>query len=398
MSDGGQPAVVNRLLLSNSNSDSASTSSSYPYAYLTTNTCSLDFTDLKNREKVVVHELAEEELGTLKASGSSSSMGWRDVPFGAPSVASLKETLMAETNGINGLESVDHEDVQRAAKLFYRDGFVVVADVVPEDILNELKEACMSLVRSMVRCDAHRKGNRGSHRYSFSEAFESGSCLHLRPWARLVDMPRLTPVLQHIFDSPDYRLAGAGGDFVLPGAIGYQPLHTDLNDRVAYKSSEGGAEVHGAFRDPRGILTVRDLPCPFLSCNVVLENIDRLDGPMRHIPGTQHSREATPSLSDEPAWMRFSTLCPLRAASVIIRDVRAWHGGTPNLSDNTVRILPNVEFFAPWYRERIARPLMPLEVWRSDALSDYARELSRDVVEVAGEIEVDVRFSDTVAY
>jgi hypothetical protein len=38
----------------------------------------------------------------------------------------------------------------------------------------------------------------------------------------------------------------------------------------------------------------------------------------------------------------------------MIRDVRAWHGGTPNLSDAT-RAIPNLEFYAPWFRE----PMVP---------------------------------------
>jgi hypothetical protein len=36
----------------------------------------------------------------------------------------------------------------------------------------------------------------------------------------------------------------------------------------------------------------------------------------------------------------------------MVRDVRAWHGGTPNLSDE-VRSIPNLEFYAPWFREPV---------------------------------------------
>ncbi len=50
--------------------------------------------------------------------------------------------------------------------------------------------------------------------------------------------------------------------------------------------------------------------------------------------------------------MRLSTVCPAPAGAVMIRDVRAWHGGTPNLSDAT-RSIPNLEFYAPWFREPI---------------------------------------------
>ena len=50
--------------------------------------------------------------------------------------------------------------------------------------------------------------------------------------------------------------------------------------------------------------------------------------------------------------MRLSTVAPVPAGSMMIRDVRAWHGGTPNFSDE-VRAIPNLEFYAPWFREPI---------------------------------------------
>jgi hypothetical protein len=74
--------------------------------------------------------------------------------------------------------------------------------------------------------------------------------------------------------------------------------------------------------------------------------------------------------------MRLSTVCPAPAGAVQIRDVRAWHGGTPNLSDE-VRAIPNVEYYAPWFRE----PMIP-GISRADhlALSEHAQRLTRFVV------------------
>ena len=345
--------------------------SPYPYAHDRANGTSLDLRNAANWAK------PEEEDGDDAEPGN---LGWRDVPRDDPSVDALRKALAAN-NGLKGVQMVSPEDVALAASLFYRDGFVVLADVVPENVLNELREAAISVAHGMVAKDRHRRGNRGSHRYSYMHAFESGACLHLRAWTNLVDLPRLTPVLTHIFDSPDYRLAGGGGDFVLPGCVHYQPLHSDISDRKAYRKACGEVAVHGSFRDPRGILTTRDLPCPFVSCNFVVDDLDALNGPIRQIPGTQHSREPTPSLADEPAWMRHATLNPVPKGSVIVRDVRAWHGGTPNLSDS-IRVLPNVEFFAPWFRSRIACPMLPRSLHAE--LSPHAQELAELVVEAPG--------------
>ena len=78
--------------------------------------------------------------------------------------------------------------------------------------------------------------------------------------------------------------------------------------------------------------------------------------------------------------MRVSRLFPLKAGSIILRDVRAWHGGTPNVSQ-FVRCMPNVEFLAPWYREPVVRSL-PLALY--DRLEPVAKYRCRYLVEQPG--------------
>lgn len=121
--------------------------------------------------------------------------------------------------------------------------------------------------------------------------------MHQPEWAMLIDLPTVTPILTSIFDSKDYITRGGGGDFCLPGAVDYQPLHSDMGDP------------------------------------------------------------------------------------------RAWHGGTPNLS-NEVRAIPNIEYFAPWYREPM--PIsMPRKIF--DSLSQHGQWISRYIVAGQGE-EIETGF------
>jgi hypothetical protein len=61
------------------------------------------------------------------------------------------------------------------------------------------------------------------------------------------------------------------------------------------------------------------------------------------------------------------------AGGIMIRDVRAWHGGTPNVSEHT-RSIPNLEFYAPWFRE----PIVPGITYADyKKLSDHAQKLVR---------------------
>lgn len=294
-------------------------------------------------------------------------IGWVGRSANDPEFAAIRQYLSAN-NGITGLEVLGPDEIERAIRIFYRDGFVVVRDVLDPQQLATMRSGCDRVVDEIVSQDPDRAGNRGTHRYSFGDANESGHQLHHPEWQMLIDLPRLTPIVTALFGSPKYFLRGAGGDFCLPGATTYQPLHSDIGDR-----RERDGITLGSFHDPKGLMSIRDLPCPYVSCNFLMVDFTPLNGPIRQIPGTQHSREPMPSLAEEPEWMKLSTVCPAPAGSVVLRDVRAWHGGTPNLSDE-VRSIPSVQFYAPWYRDPVRRAL-PRSAWQ--ALSDHGRRVSR---------------------
>ena len=86
--------------------------------------------------------------------------------------------------------------------------------------------------------------------------------------------------------------------------------------------------------------------------------------------------------------MKLSTMCPAPAGSVLIRDIRAWHGGTPNVSDE-VRAIPNAEFYAPWFHEPMPKS-MPRSIY--ETLSEHGKHLCRFIVaDTVDEVKVGVR-------
>ena len=316
-------------------------------------------------------------------------LGWVGRDRASDEVEALRAHLEAN-NGMQGLEVVRPDQVAEAARLFRRDGFVVVVDALSPRQLDQLREAALREARQILALDRNRIGNRGSHRYSFGSASKTRHLLHLPEWTMLIDLPTVTPILCEIFGSDEYQLRGGGGDFCLPGATRYQPLHSDTGDRREYTTRGGRLVQIGSFHDPTGRLSVTDLPVSSIACNFLTTDFTRLNGPTRQIPGTQNRREPIPTLDEEPEWMRLSTVCPAPAGSVLIRDVRAWHGGTPNLSDE-LRAIPNAEFWAPWYRET-SKICMPREVW--SGLSDHARSISRSLV--AFDEELDLGYRDDI--
>ncbi|KAH8075110.1 hypothetical protein JL721_1104 [Aureococcus anophagefferens] len=69
-----------------------------------------------------------------------NALGWRGASDDA-AVAALRASLAAE-NGMRDLETVDPTQVERAAELFRREGFVVVRDVLDAAQLELLRAGC----------------------------------------------------------------------------------------------------------------------------------------------------------------------------------------------------------------------------------------------------------------
>jgi hypothetical protein len=299
--------------------------------------------------------------------------------FDDPGVVALRQRLR-ERNGIPGLEVVRPDEVERATSLFHRDGFVAVRDAIEPGHLERLRNAAAEVIETLVAADPDGAVGGGAgglpHRYSFGATSATRQMFHRPEWCELLDMPATTPILTAIFGSPNYIVCGSGGDLALPGAIEYQGLHSD----------NMWSELH----DPLGGLTMRDLPVPAIHINFPLVDLTRENGPIRQIPGTHRSRAPIPTLADEPEWMRLSTVCPLPAGSAIFRDVRCWHGGTPNLS-REVRAMPNVEYFAPWFRSEAVARAMSYGRWRT--LSPHGQRICRYVVCDRGEAVVGEGFS-----
>lgn len=318
---------------------------------------------------------------TVSATEDRPSIGWREQSPTDPDVTALRADLEAN-NGIEGLELVDPFDVERARRIFTRDGFVVIRDVLTPAQLASMRSACEREIRNVLQLDPDRGGNRGSHRYSFGASSRTGHMSHIAEWVMLMDIDPVNAAITAIFESPDYFCRGGGGDFCLPGTLRYQPLHSDIADRRTTRNPNGPGDITlGSFHDPAGSMTLRDLPCMYVAANYLMTDFTAVNGPIRQVPGTQNSRQPIPSLDEEPAWMRHSTVNPAPAGSVVLRDPRAWHGGTPNLS-NEVRAIPNAEFYAPWFYE--PTPVsMPSALF--ETLSDHGKRICRYLVARPGD-------------
>ena len=363
---------------------------------------------------------AQEELDTLEVYGDTA-VGWdahtpvnetvdaegnpspSQAGFGVPDPRAPSERIhdhpdverlrkrLKQHNGIHGLEILSPDEVERAARIFRRDGFVVVRDLLDEAHLAQFRRGSARALRQLLEIPGkdQRKyvteSGRLPHRYSYGTASASRQMLHEEEWAAMVDLPTTTPILAEIFGSMDYMVLGAGGDLCLPGAVEYQHLHADV--RESNQVSDGrlqtakdiGIEIVTEDGSDQPDLTTRrriiDF-CPavvtinFAMCDLTWEN-----GPIRQILGSHTWQMPPPPPADEPEWMRMSTLVGAPAGAGVIRDNRAWHGATPNLS-REIRSLPNVEYGAPWLGPKHAKT-MPHHIW--ETLTPHGKHLCRHI-------------------
>ena len=317
----------------------------------------------------------------------------------APDVQALREHLRAN-NGIRGLEICTPHEVERAARIYRRDGFVVVRDALDEEHLALFREGCARRLREILSYPGRdgrkymAETGRLPHRYCYGTTSGSRQMMHDPAWTSMIDLPTTTPILKEIFATDDYLVWGGGGDLSLPGAIEYQHLHTDGVDaqptgdaaeaRLAYFRRQGGdvdPEKPFADLDFRTQRLVMDRTPTGVTINFTMTDLTWENGPIREIPGTHTATQPPPVPEEEPEWMRLSTLVGAPAGSAIFRDVRTWHGATPNLS-REIRALPSIEYSAGRRTGAGSQKTMPHEVW--ETLSPHAQRICRFIRQAPG--------------
>ena len=327
---------------------------------------------------------SDEDMGPVSAPDPTAPL--RRV-FDDPQVCALREHLRA-ANGIAGLDILEPRETQRAARMFLRDGFVVVRDLLDAQMLDTMRQASARVLGDILAEPGAggrkhlAESRRLPHRYSYGTASASRELLHLPQWAALVDLPTTTPILEAIFGGTEYFVVGAGGDVCLPGAIEYQALHADFREpyvippaRLAQAQLLGleltRLEGGGALDERSRQLLFERTP-PIVTINFLMSDQTFENGPIRQIAGSQARPGRPPTQAEEPAWMRPSPVVGAPAGAGVFRDPRAWHGGTPNLS-REIRAMPNVEYGAPWLDDRWFKTSMPHAIWTG--LSDHAQRL-----------------------
>lgn len=305
-----------------------------------------------------------------------------DWPQVQPWVPDELVELLDQKSGIKHIERflfkaqdvLDSPEVaQKAADVVQREGIVLLAGALSKEQVDDLKGVFPELIQAVRQHDPNDEGSRGEKRHSFGGMSSTNSQLHHAEFRELIDVPAVTKVLEAYWGSSDFAVSAAGGDLNMAGSQQHQRLHTDCGkSKLIGQATAVGTGVKA----------------PMIAVNYLIEPQTPFNGPLQHIPRTQLlEMDYLPQVCEEPEVWFYSTMSPAEPGTAVIRDIRAWHAGTPNLTTKD-RPLPNCEFIAPSVAmneelrkkllvkpDRDATKQMTYETW--DTLPESAKHLTR---------------------
>lgn len=207
----------------------------------------------------------------------------------------------------------------------------VLPGILETALVGELLEAFLPLIDQQA---AIAEANRGTRRHQMYVPFVPPFS-DSRVWGNSTVLDVVGGVLGKDFDCIYYA-----SDTPLPGS-GYQPIHQDCSP---------------LYRD----WGVR-LPSFCVVANIPLVDVNHQNGPLEWFPGFERPGvEAVPRRFTGPA------------GTVLLRDPRVWHRGSPNLSKRPRPTLALI-FARSWYRYHLDRPVINRTVY--DDLPEVGQRL-----------------------
>ena len=223
-------------------------------------------------------------------------------------------------------------------------GFVHFERVLPADLVSQMHASFMRLLEAHVqRTDPNRGANRYQMHMPFAPPFND---------ERVIANPFVLPIVEALVGK-DCICHYMASDTPLPGSD-YQAVHPD---------------IFPLFPDHNGVL-----PPYSIVLNIPLVDAREDNGPLEIWPGGTHHYVAKTSQVAELAASMQSQRVIMPAGSLLIRDSRMWHRGTPNRSTAP---RPNFTLIYSRFWLRLRYRPIPIPQSAYDGLSERAKRLFR---------------------
>ncbi len=236
------------------------------------------------------------------------------------------------------------ETLASAVNQVRNNGFVIFERVIPEPLLADMRASFGHLLEAHIE---HNDPNRGANRYQMHLPFEP-------PWSdeRLVANAFVLPIVEALIGE-DCICHYLASDTPLPGSD-YQETHPD---------------IFPLFPEWPVVL-----PPYSIVLNIPLVDATAQNGPLEIWPGGTHHYVADRALVPALAAHMHSEPVLIPAGSLLIRDSRMWHRGTPN---HSTAARPNFTTIYSRYWLKLRYPPIPISRAAYDRLSERAQRLFR---------------------
>jgi len=254
----------------------------------------------------------------------------------------VEERRKVET-AAEGDGCLSEETIQFLADRIRMDGYAVLEDAIPLETIERLRERFDQLLDARIRAET---SNRGANRYQMFLPWEPPFTEPL-----LYENPRVMPILERVMGQ-DLIMTYLASDTPLPGAE-HQHVHTDT--RLLFPETQLSLPTYG------------------IVLNVPLVDVTEENGPLELWPGGTHYMPIRLDLARLAPTMA-SVRLTLKAGSLLLRDLRCWHRGTPNRGPRSRPHLALV-YTRPWYRFE----QRPIEIPRAayEALPEKTQRMLR---------------------
>ncbi len=223
-------------------------------------------------------------------------------------------------------------------------GYVLFERVLAPELIAQMRQSFTTLLEAHVqRTDPNRGANRYQMHVPLAPPFSD---------ERIVASPFVLPIVEALVGA-DCICHYLASDTPLPGSD-YQPVHPDIYQLFPES---------GAVMPPYSIVV-----------NIPLVDAREDNGPLEIWPGGTHHYVAPPSDVARLAADMQSVRVLMPAGSIVIRDSRMWHRGTPNRSSE-----PRPNFTLIYSRFWLKLRYRPIPIPQStyDSLSPRAQRLFR---------------------
>lgn len=248
--------------------------------------------------------------------------------------------------------TLTEQTLAEAVRAIRTDGFVVLDDVVSHDHLDRLWDPMVSDLKMIL------EQPEPPHQFVYGNVQQDPPPFHPYVFTDLIENPWVNQITRHVLGDGVYNRFYSGNTNI-PGSK-LQPVHVD------------GGDLWPDLEAPQ--------PAHHLIVNIALNDVTEENGSIELWPGSHVLRsnvlgediKVAPALLDQ----RRRVVPPIRGntskGSILIRDNRLWHRGTPNTTDQP-RFMIALIHTAPFIARK--RPVVfssdVADVFPEDATTDY---------------------------